>query len=288
MSTTTESSESMVMFRLRPAPGRHLDPSAPRLRVTEYTLVAPAFHTRDYVSPQVGECASEVFFTAAAADGPLTVAELAELARVPVASALVIVADLIQDRLLTPHSPVTARTLGPLERIRELLAGGRRTVDTDKIVLVCPDPAGSQEMRWLLGHVGEAHPHTAGDTAVVHAQRRFTDDLQLSVTGVHGTEPLQNLWPDISRNARAGLLLVTDQDLEQGRACAALLSEHPELPMLVVVHLAGDGELDAPQVHTALDLVEEVPVVMVDAADPSSLYAVVSDLCHHLNRGGGR
>ncbi len=254
----------------------------PRLRILPHTLVAPALHSL-YSPSRADGLAAQLFTLVWAADEPLSVAELATQAQVPVPIAMVVVTDLIQEHRLVPCTPVVADSgLGALERVREHLSGRYRTVETAHLLVASPYSEPAPQMQAFLGHVGPVRPHEAGNHAVVHARRRLTDDLQLAVTGVHGAGPLRTLWPDVSRHATAALLVVTDQALSAGRESAALISEHPEVPLMVVVHLTGDEDLDAPQVSSALDLTEEVPVVMVDATDSTSLATVVSDLCHHI------
>ncbi|GAA1118505.1 helix-turn-helix domain-containing protein [Nocardiopsis metallicus] len=256
---------------------------APRLRISEFTLVAPAFHAP---APDLGasDPQSRILALAWQSLEPLSVVELADQAGFPVALTMVAITHLIDDRRLVPCSPVAASGgAGALEQILQALQGHPPQAVTAKLLVTAP-MSGEPELRALLGHVGAIHPSTSQGAEVLYALQRSTDTLNLAMTGVCGLPPLISLWPDLTRNAEALVLLVRDTDLDQGRDIAAWLGEQTGVPVVVAVHLASENELDAPQVREALSVPERVPVVMIDAHDPYSVTSVLRDVCHHLTR----
>jgi hypothetical protein len=273
-------------FTPRTSPPRTLA-RAPRLRISEFTLVTPAFHAP---APDLGadDPESRVLALAWQSSRPLSVVELADQAGFPVALAMVATTHLIDDHRLVPCSPVAASGgIGVLQQILEALQGRPPQAETAKLLMVAP-PAGELELRSFLGHVGPIHPSSAdprGEGAqVLYALQRSADNLNLAITGVCGLPPLISLWPDLTRNAEAIVLLVRDTDLAQGRDIASWLHEQLEVPAIIAVHLNSENELDAPRVRGALSVPATVPVVMVDAHDPCSVPMVLRDVCHHLTR----
>lgn len=210
--------------------------------------------------------------------------ELADQAGFPVALTMVAITHLIDEHRLVPCSPVAASGgAGALEQILQALQGRPLQTETAKLLVAAPS-SGQQELRALLGHVGQIHPSTGQGAEVLYALQRSTHTLNLAMTGVCGLPALVSLWPDLARNAEALVLLVRDTDLDQGCDIAAWLNERTEVPVVVAVHLDSESELDAPQVRQALSVPERVPVVMFDAHEPYSLTCLLRDVCHYLTR----
>ncbi|WP_460771982.1 hypothetical protein [Nocardiopsis nanhaiensis] len=205
---------------------------------------------------------------------------------VPVALAMTAVAHLISDHRLVPHSPI-AYPDGPsaLDQVLDWLQGRPPQCQTTKLLTVAPH--GEGVLRHLLSQVGTVYtadtPASEADP-VLHSLQRISNTLNLAMTGVQGLPTLVGLWPDLARDAEAALLLVNDTDLAQGADSAAMLTNQEELPLVVVVHLASEHDLDAHQVRDALSLAEHVPVVMVDATDPSCLLMILREVRLHRSR----
>lgn len=257
-------------------------PRVPRLRINEFTLVAPEYRS-PAPEPDATDPHSRILALIWQRTEPTSVAEAAEATGIPVASAMVAITDLIEQERLLPCSPV-ATFGGPnaLEQILESLQGRPHHVDMAKLLVVAP-PSGESELRSFLGHAGPVH--SSADQGVFHALQRCTPTLALAMTGVCGLPPLQALWPDVTRNAAAIMLLVRDRDLAEGCDIARWLQDQPTtstLPVQVMVHLdAATEELDAPQVRRALSIPAQVPVVMIDADDPRAVTTALRDVRRH-------
>lgn len=258
----------------------------PRLRINEFTLVAP-----DYRSPAPDLDATDphtrILGLVWQRTDPTSVVEAAEATGVPVASAMVAITDLIeQERLLTCSPVATFGGPNALDQILESLQGRPHHVDMAKLVVVAP-PGCETELRSFLGHAGPVHSsaHQGVGRHVLHALQRCTPTLALAMTGVCGLPPLQALWPDVTRNAAAIMLLVRDRDLADGNDIARWLQDQPTtptLPLQVMVHLdAATEELDAPQVRRTLSIPAPVPVVMIDADDPRAVTTALRDVRRH-------
>ncbi|MFV2198716.1 hypothetical protein [Nocardiopsis sp. LOL_012] len=257
----------------------------PGVVVMDHSLVRPAPHTS---APTGSDYERRVFELCAAVDRPVPVMELAEAAGWPSAVTSVVVSDLIHARRLMPCAPAApvaaSRVLGHLlegERAQTQEAGTAR-------LLVVGAEGAEGALEAFLRHIGRTYPVGPGPECrdrVVHALKRV-GPMYLAVTGVRGPTLARDLWPDLARHAQAALLLVSDRHLGRGRAAAELLTGQEDLPVLVVVHLAGEEELHGSQVRERLGLGERVPVVMVDAHAPSCIAVVASDVYHHLIRTG--
>jgi signal recognition particle receptor subunit beta len=113
----------------------------------------------------------------------------------------------------------------------------------------------------------------------------IADDLVLYLFGTPGQPRFWPMWDDICRGAVGALVLVDTRRLEVSFPAVNYFEQDSDVPFVVCVN-AFDGALThaVDEVHAALELSADVPVVACDARDPKQVAGALTAVVEHTMR----
>jgi uncharacterized protein len=181
---------------------------------------------------------------------------------------------------------------GPIP-LKIVIAGGFGVGKTTLVRAVSEIPPVTTEESLTVASVGvddlRAVPDKTTTTVAMDFGRITVDDaLILYLFGTPGQDRFWFMWDELSRGAVGGVVLV---DLRRIEDCFAAVDyfESRDIPFVVAVNaFPGADRFSPDDVHDALELRADVPVVHMDARDPDScLVTIVRLVQHALDRVNG-
>ena len=131
-----------------------------------------------------------------------------------------------------------------------------------------------------LADLGGAEPwRLSGPPVIEVAATRIAPDLELLALGISGLGGASPVWGDVCREAFGAVLITGPASEELDAARESLLALHAfGVPVVVLIHQDGTGEVDTDVVRACLGLSARTPVVVGDVHERGVCEALM-DLC---------
>ncbi|MFJ7268759.1 GTP-binding protein [Streptomyces sp. NPDC099050] len=123
---------------------------------------------------------------------------------------------------------------------------------------------------------------TTTTVAMDFGRLTLSDTLVLYLFGTPGQERFKEMWEELSRGALGALVLVDPERLHESFPILDLVERFGLTYAIAVNHFEGATHYPLDEVHEALNLTPETPVVECDVRDENSSARALITLVKHL------
>lgn len=129
---------------------------------------------------------------------------------------------------------------------------------------------------------------TTTTVALDYGRITISDQLVLYLFGVPGQERFWFMWDELAYGALGAVVLADVRRLDDSFPSVSYF-EKQDLPFIVAVNCFDDApSYDPAEIRLALDLDEDVPLILCDARDRGSVQAALICLVESIATGSGR
>ncbi|MFI7387324.1 GTP-binding protein [Streptomyces sp. NPDC049813] len=123
---------------------------------------------------------------------------------------------------------------------------------------------------------------TTTTVAMDFGRLSLSDSLVLYLFGTPGQERFKEMWEELSRGALGALVLVDPERLDESFPVLDLVERFGLTYAIGVNHFDGTVDYPLDEIHEALNLSPETPVVRCDVRDEQSAAQALITLVQHL------